>query len=179
MRFCIMKVAIKREKAETSKVDILIIPAWQETSLTAKSPTAQLDACVDGLLSDYIGSGDFSGSLNSTSLLRTKGKIPAPRVLLVGLGKPDAFTVDHLRQASASAATTARKLGVRTMAMVPPACHLGLTEVAQAIVEGALLGLYTLKAFKTVQDDEEKDQLQQLYLLTAGGSAQQALAKGV
>ena len=174
-----MKVAIKRDKAETSKVDILIIPAWQETSLAAKSPAAQLDACVDGLLSDYISSGDFSGSLNSIALLRTKGKIPAPRVLLVGLGKPDAFTVDHLRQASASAATTARKLGVETMAMVPPACNLELTEVAQAIAEGTLLGLYTLKAYKTVQDDGEKDHLQQLYLLASGGSAQQALAKGV
>jgi leucyl aminopeptidase len=174
-----MKVASKRDKAETSKVNVLIVPLWQETSLSAKSPAAQLDACLDGLLSDCLSSGDFSGSLNSTFLLRTMGKIPTPRVLLVGLGKPDAFIVDHLRQASASAATTARKLGVETMAIVPPMENLGLTEAAQAITEGVLLGLYTLKAYKTVQDNEQNDNLRLCHLLASGGSAQQALAKGV
>jgi leucyl aminopeptidase len=175
-----MKVVIKRTKAETAKADMLVVPVWQGTALPTKSPVAQLDARLDGLLSDYLDSGDFSGSLNSTSLLRTRGKIPVPRVLLVGLGKPDTFTLEQLRQASASAATLARKVGVETIAMVPPACDLGLAEVAQAITEGVLLGLYTLKAYKTVfEDDARQESLRELHLLAASGKDQQALAQGV
>ncbi len=175
-----MHVSIKRNKAEASGADVLVVPVWQEAPRPPKSPLAQLDARLDGLLSDYLDSGDFSGSLNSTLLLRTRGSIKTPRVLLVGLGTVDAFRADHLRQASASAATTARQLGVETMAILPPACDLGLTDVGQVITEGALLGLYALKAYKSKKSDDakDKDTLRELQILAASARAQQTLATG-
>ncbi len=175
-----MKVTIKRDKFDKAKADVLIAPAYQDTPIAASSAVAQLNDSLDGLLQDYLDSGDFSGALNSTALLRTRGSILAPRVLLVGLGKPDAFTVDHLRQASASAATTVQKLGVGTMAMLLPAAELDLVTQAQAVTEGALLGLYSLKTYKTVSDEgADKAKLTDLQLLASGGSAQQKLNQGV
>ena len=175
-----MKVSVKRDKFDKAKVDVLVAPVYQETPLEADSPAAQLDARLDGLLSDYLDSRDFSGALNSTTLLRTRGAIAAPRVLLVGLGKPDELTVDHLRQASASAATTAQKLGVGSMAMLLPACPFDLATQAQAVAEGALLGLYELKTYKTAAEaSDDKTPLSALHLLAAGGSAQPQLAHGV
>ncbi len=175
-----MKVTVKRDKFDKAKADVLIVPVYQDTPLEADSAAAQLDASLDGLLSDYLDSRDFSAALNSTTLLRTRGSIPTPRVLLVGLGKPGAFTVDHLRQASASAATTVQKLGVATMAMLLPAAELDLVTQAQAVTEGALLGLYELKTYKTVEEENgSKGQLSELQLLASGGSAQQNLSQGV
>ncbi len=177
-----MQVVIKRAKAETSKVDVLVVPVWYKTPLPAKSPVAQLDARLDGLLSEYLDSGDFPGALNSTSLIRTQGRIQVPRILLVGLGKPEDFTTDHLRQASASAAITARKLGVATMALLPPVCDLKPVDMGQTITEGVLLGLYNLKTYKSesAHDDEPaQDTLRELQILVSGSGAQQGLSTGI
>jgi leucyl aminopeptidase len=175
-----MQVVIKRAKAETSKVDVLVVPVWYKTPLPAKSPVAELDTHLDGLLSEYLDSGDFPGTLNATSLMRTRGRIQAPRILLVGLGKPEEFSIDHLRQASASAALATRKLGVASMALLPPGCDLKPVDMGQAIAEGVLLGLYNLKAYKskkTQEDEPEQDNLRELHILAAGG--QQGLSKGI
>src|SRR3989454_10496578 len=137
-----MQVVVKRDKPERVAADVLAVFLRQEKSLASKSAVAQLDARLEGRIRDYLESGDFSGALNSTALVRTGGKIQAPRVLLVGLGKPEAFTIDALRQASATAVTAARRLGVNSVALVPPAYDVEPGEVGQALTEGALLGLY-------------------------------------
>src|SRR5207302_9372631 len=97
----------------------------------------------------------------------------------VGLGKPEADRLDALRQASATAATTARRLGVSAVALVPPAGDVELGEVAQALTEGALLGLYTLKKYKTAAENEDKDNLRALSILASGSTTQRALESGV
>ena len=154
-----MKVVVKRSRPETATADVLVVPVWQASSLSPKHAVAQLDTHLGGLISEYLDSGDFSGDLNSTMLLRTRGSIKAPRLLLVGLGKTKMFTVDHLRQVSASAVAAARQLGVATVAILPPACDIGLSDLGQAFSEGALLGLYRLKKYKTVPEDNDKDNL--------------------
>jgi leucyl aminopeptidase len=174
-----MQVAIKRDKPEQVAADVLAVFLRQETSLPSKSIVAQLDARLDGRIRDYLDSGDFSGALNSTALVRTGGAIQAPRLLLVGLGPPAAFTVDALRQASATAATAARHLGVQSLALLPPACDIAAGEVSQALTEGALLGLYTLKKYKTEAAETNQDRLSELYLLASGNTAPRALESGV
>jgi leucyl aminopeptidase len=99
--------------------------------------------------------------------------------LLVGLGKPEAFAVDALRQASATAATAARRLGVSSMALVPPVSEVESDEVGQALTEGMLLGLYTLKKYKTASENEDKDNLRELSILASGSTTQRALESGV
>jgi len=173
-----MQVAVKRDKPESVAADVLAVFLRQEKSLASKSAVAQLDVRLEGRIRDFLESGDFSGALNSTALVRTGGKIQAPRVLLVGLGKPDAFKIDMVRQASATAATAARRLGISSLAFLPPAGDLEPVEIGQALTEGALLGLYTLKKYKTAAENDDKDNLRDLYLL-APGNTQRALENGV
>jgi leucyl aminopeptidase len=174
-----MQVVVKRDKPELVAADVLAVFLRQEKSLPPKSVVAQLDARLAGRIRDYLDSGDFSGALNSTALVRTGGAIQAPRVLLVGLGKPEAFTLDALRQASAVAATAGRRLGVSSVALVPPASDAEPGEVGQALTEGALLGLYTLKKYKTAAENEDKDNLRELALLASGSTMQRAMESGV
>src|ERR671936_2412651 len=126
-----MQVVVKRDKPELVAADVLAVFLRQEKSLPPKSVVAQLDARLDGRIRDYLESGDFSGALNSTALVRTGGKIQAPRVLLVGLGKPDAFKIDVVRQASATAVAAARRLGVSSVAHLPPVSDLEPVEIGQ------------------------------------------------
>src|SRR5262245_34299505 len=174
-----MQVAVKRDKPELVAADVLAVFLQQEKSFTPRSATAQLDAHLEGRIRDYLESGDFSGALNSTALVRTGGKIQAPRVLLVGLGKSDAFKIDAVRQASATAVAAARRLGVSSVALLPPASDLEPVEIGQALTEGALLGLYTLKKYKTVTENNDKDNLREISLLASGSTAQRALEDGV
>jgi leucyl aminopeptidase len=174
-----MQVVVKRDKPELVAADVLAVFLRQEKFLPPKSVVAQLDARLAGRIRDYLDSGDFSGALNSTALVRTGGAIQAPRVLLVGLGKPEAFTIDALRQASATAVTAARRLGVSSVALVPPASDVEPGEAGQALTEGAFLGLYTLKKYKTASENEDKDNLRELAILASGSTTQRALESGV
>ncbi len=63
------------------------------------------------------------------------------------------------------------------MAMLLPTSELSPTVQAQAVTEGALLGLYSLKTYKTTEDETDKGQLSELQLLASG--TQPTLAKGV
>ena len=174
-----MLIEITRDKPEAAAADVLAVPLWQGAAVGTRGPAGQLDARLEGLIGDYIKSGDFKGALNSTALLRTRGKIAAPRVLLVGLGeKSPARELEHLRQASASAATATRKLGAASLALLPPAVSAAASELAQAVAEGALLGLYTLKKYKTADDEADQTALERLTLLAGSASGQKDLQRG-
>ena len=174
-----MHIEIKRDKAETTATDVLVLPLWQDARLGSRGAAAQLDTCLEGLIGDYVKSGDFKGALNGTALLRTRGKIAAPRVLLVGLGdKQPERELENLRQAGATAAAAARKLGAASLTVLPPSCSASPSELAQALVEGASLGLYTLKKYKTAQDDAGPDSLDNMTLLAASAATQKELQRG-
>ena len=77
-----MQVVVKRDKPELVAADVLAVFLRQEKSLPPKSVVAQLDARLNGCIRDYLDSGDFSGALNSTALVRTGGAIQAPRATI-------------------------------------------------------------------------------------------------
>lgn len=56
-----------------------------------------------------IAAGDISGKLGETAVLYTNGKIKAERVMVVGLGESEKFSIDEIRRAAASAVWTAEK----------------------------------------------------------------------
>ena len=71
--------------------------------------TGAVDAALDGAISFLIGTGDFTGEAGATALLYTKNGFPAPRVLLVGLGKREKFDLHAARKAAAVAAKALRR----------------------------------------------------------------------
>ena len=67
-----------------------------------------------------VSGGDFGGKAGETALLYGQAG-PAPRLLLVGLGKKDIFTLEKLRRAAATAARRARALKLHSAAFSLPA----------------------------------------------------------
>ncbi|HXF61510.1 MAG TPA: M17 family peptidase N-terminal domain-containing protein, partial [Caldilineaceae bacterium] len=81
--------------------------------------TGALDRALDGAIRQVIATGDFTGEAGTTALLYTNGKLPAPRVLLVGLGKQERFDLHAARKAAATAARAAARLkGVKQVATI-------------------------------------------------------------
>ncbi len=111
------------------------------------------DSALNGCLSRLFEHKEFSGKANSTRLIHTLGKLPAERLLLVGLGKTKELNAERLRQAAGNAMQTLRSARV---ASCTSALHLSdpTGDFLEAACEGALLGSYSFDLYKTRDRDE-------------------------
>ncbi|MEE8186765.1 MAG: leucyl aminopeptidase, partial [Nitrososphaerales archaeon] len=114
-----------------------------------------VDEKTGGAISRRISSGDFSGKLGKTSFLYPPG--PAKRILLVGMGKREEFSLDRLRQTGGTAvkAGQAGKLD-RMVAEVSGMEDLSFSkaDTSQAFAEGLVLGSYKFLDYKSDKGDD-------------------------
>jgi len=117
--------------------------------------TGAVDAAVGHQITAMISTGDITGRFKEITVFPTFDRIPGNRVMVVGLGKREDFTLDRVREVSASAAIKVRDMGLRTFATIVHGAGVGtldLGDAAEALVEGALLGLYRYTEHKTEPD---------------------------
>jgi leucyl aminopeptidase len=104
-----------------------------------------------------VSDGDFGGKAGETALLYGQDG-PAPRLLLVGLGERDLFTLEKLRRAAATAARRARALKLLSAAFSLSALpDTRIREIARTVAEGARLGLYRFDRHKSAAEDHDLD----------------------
>jgi leucyl aminopeptidase len=121
---------------------------------------------VDKLLGGYLGSlyrqKEFSGKQNKTKIIHTLGRLPAERIVLVGLGKKRGLSAEKIRQAAGAAVQSMRDTGVRSIASI---LHLLGDDYGalHAAVEGAYLGGYSFRRYKSKR--EESDSIDEVTLL--------------
>jgi leucyl aminopeptidase len=129
------------------------------------------------MISQLMGEGDVKGKRNETTLVHTLGRLPSPRVLVVGLGKRNAFDARILRNALAVAARQLRRVGAETAAVAAdPLLGLAPDATAQAIVEGMMLGLYAFSRHKN--RTEEERELREIILVEPDPSRAEAVREG-
>jgi len=139
-----MNIQVKHGSIQEAQADALIVNLFEGVDRPAGA-TGAVDKALGGAISDLINMGDFTGKLNQTAVIYTRGGLPAPRVVLVGLGPVADFSVDRVRQAAAKAAKRAGELGAKSIASTAHGAGTGQIDpqvAAQAVVEGTLLGLY-------------------------------------
>jgi leucyl aminopeptidase len=104
------------------------------------------------------------------------GNLRAERLLLVGAGKREDFSLDTVRKVAGSAARFLRGKGARSMAVLRRS-QLDIGNSAQAVVEGVLLGLFEPDMYKT--ENKEERRIDELILVAAAAGSEDALAQGV
>ncbi|MGB2827105.1 MAG: leucyl aminopeptidase [Dehalococcoidales bacterium] len=125
-----------------------------------KSPdgeTAAVDRALGGAVSQLIRQGEIKGKPNEITMLHSFGKLPAARVVVVGLGKKSDLSVNKVRGAVAETCRWLRAREISTIATVPQGANInkiGHGDAAQAIAEGALLGTYTFRKHMTKEEDK-------------------------
>ncbi|HSR32848.1 MAG TPA: leucyl aminopeptidase [Anaerolineae bacterium] len=128
--------------------------------------TGAVDQALGGAIREIIADGDFRGKRGEIALFYPRGALPATRVLVVGLGAQDAFTLQTIREASAAVACKARDLGVPSFSSIVHGSGAGgfpLEEAAQAVVEGTILGLYRYQELKN--EDPDRPDLERFTLV--------------
>lgn len=120
--------------------------------------TGAVDKALGGAISHLVSVGDVKGKFKECFVLPTLGKIPAPRVFILGLGERGKLTVDRIREVSAKAALQARSMRLDSFSTIVHGAGVGgfdLEDAAEAVAEGALLGTYRYARYKTKEEDAE------------------------
>jgi leucyl aminopeptidase len=174
MRVDVVTGEIQKQEAEAIVVNLF------EDAEAPGGATRAVDAALDGQIQALIDGGDVQGKRNEVTVLYPRGAIPAQRVILVGLGKRAAFSLEGVRQAAATAAKRAHDLGVTHLHTVVHGAGAGgiaPAQAAQAVVEGTLLALYRFHELKT-QVNNERPHLAALTLVEFDATRLPALADG-
>jgi leucyl aminopeptidase len=140
------------------EADLLALPVFEDELRGGGAGVVKaLDAILDGAVRAAAKAERFEGKAGQELRLDTVGKAPSARVVLLGLGRRAkaaeglaASGYEALRVAAGQAARAAEKAGARTLAIAAPDLDgLGAAPAARAAAEGALLGAYAFRRYKT------------------------------
>ena len=168
-----MKIDVQATSPLKHPCPALIIGCFEDA---ADELFSACDIALGGCLSRLAASKEFSGKANSSRLIHTLGKLPAERLLLVGLGKKAELDDERLRQAAGNAVQALRAARVASFAT---ALHLaGKTENAlEAVCEGTLLGSYSFDQYKTKEQEDRFSFAGLTLLLPKGLTKKEAAAR--
>ena len=166
-----MNILVKSGEATATTTDVLVCLEYEQDKTWSKA-VRPIDQKLGGQLNALRKSGEFSGKPNNTALLHIDGKLSAKRVLLVGLGTRETVTLDRIRQAMGTAAKRARTAKAKGIVCVMPDVPKStgpIDDVAQAIMEGVILGEYRFNEYRTDRTDDTHS-LQSCTLLTTSNA---------
>lgn len=172
-------IRVKQCRAEAEAAEVLVLLHF-EGERVLRDEAAAVDRALGGALRGLINGGEFDGKANQTAVFHTQGRIPAKRVLLAGLGKKKEVRLDMVRQAMGSAAKRVRQVGAGSFHAVLPDLGMprtGPAQVTQIMVEGAVLGGYEFRQYRTVEENHRKGPTR-LTVIAARGDRLKDLEEG-
>ncbi len=100
-----------------SEVDTTVIIGLFKEERLEESDAAVMESALHRYLRDVLALGDFKGEDQEVAVLYPLGQAPPGRVILVGLGSRDEFSLETARRASGIAVRRALKLGVSELSI--------------------------------------------------------------
>ncbi|HEX6558714.1 MAG TPA: leucyl aminopeptidase [Longimicrobiales bacterium] len=172
-----LRVSVVRAGADQA-TPLLVLPIFEGVSDLA-GLDAEVDKRTGGTIRRVLDQGDFRGRKEETLVLypREGEQVGAKRVLLVGAGKREDYTVERLRRAVGAAARAAERMGLQSLAFSLD--HTGRSSermgeflTARAAAEAAVLAAWDFREMKTIAEASRPAPLQEVVLL-ANSDAQQ------
>jgi leucyl aminopeptidase len=164
-----MEVTFKDLSPEKINADLLAFPVREKR--LEEPALRRLDRLLGGKLSQQIRKSKFTGAEGSILLHSTGGKLGAPHLLLVGMGKEQETEIDLWRRAGARAHKEAASLAGESLAFFFSAPSEA-AKALQAVVEGVVLNSYRFDRYRS-----EKNSRPSLKSLTLAGVKKTAAAE--
>ncbi|HEX5724200.1 MAG TPA: leucyl aminopeptidase [Longimicrobiaceae bacterium] len=174
-----MNLTVARADAATLQTPLLAVLVF-EGDAPEDPALAELDRALGGQVAALRARGDLRGKEGDTLLLYPPtGTIAAERLLLLGVGKADGVHAEALRKAGGTLAKQAARVRAASAALLLPRQGPGAGEAARALAEGAVLGAYAFREWKSpAEDGAEPVELAELTLLAGEGVDEGAAAEG-
>jgi leucyl aminopeptidase len=141
------------------KADAIVVYHYEGVK-QPEGEAAAADKALDGAITQLIKKGDIKGKLNEVTLIHSLGRLPAGRIVVVGLGKKRKLDTNKIRGAVGESCRYLRGKGITSVAGTVPGAginDIGTDDVVQAITEGAMLGLYTFKRHITKKESQRSE----------------------
>ena len=138
------------------KADAIIVNFFEGME-SLDGDIAKVDRALDGAISQLVSQGEIKGKLNEITVVHSLGKLPTARVVVAGLGKQPELSPNKVRGAVAETCRWLRQKYIANVATVAQGAginDISLEDAAQAVTEGALLGLYSFRKHITRKDDK-------------------------
>ena len=108
----------------------------------------QLPSATRKMLEDLQACGELTGKLCECVLIHNPPGLAAARLLLVGAGKQEKFTVNHLARLAGAAARFARGKSIHEAAWIFPSGKIA-PEFVMNVVQGAILADYDADKYRS------------------------------
>ena len=175
-----LKISVRSDKPFDASGDVVIVGVW--ASSNPKKPSfpeavAEADRKLDGALLKHLAKEEFTGKRDQTLSVQTLGRLPASKLVLIGLGDRNAAKDPEIRAFAAKAARAAMGEKAKSFTVVAPS---GVEARLRALAEGLELGAYRFTKYFT-GDRRPKQQLEEASIVTekkAGAAAKKDIALG-
>jgi leucyl aminopeptidase len=138
----------------SARVDVLAFTTFGDPD---KDPLFKaVDTALGGVLKECASGEGFDGKPLQMLAVHTGGKLPAKRVVVVGLGAKSEFATSNLRDVSATVSNFAARVGATSAGFVLPAVK---GHPLQFAAEGVLLGAYRFTRYQTSEDAKKPSSL--------------------
>jgi leucyl aminopeptidase len=143
------------------EVDAIVVNLFEGVEQPSGA-TAAVDKALYGAIGSLISRGEIKGKFGEVKVVHTFEKLPAKMVAIAGLGKREDFNVDKIRSVAGEFCRALRKVNCRKIATILHGAGTGgieLEAAAEAIAEGALLGLYSFAKYKKPEYEDIEEML--------------------
>jgi leucyl aminopeptidase len=173
-----MEIKITAGDITQAKSDVIILNLFEDSPKLG-GEIAKVDKALGGAISQLIQKGEIKGKFKEMTILYSLGKLPSPKVAIIGLGKKSEISQDKIRVVFAEALKTLRQKSpekIDSLAHGAGITGISLESVGQAICEGALLGTYAFR--KHITKTPEYKDIQKLNILVSENKSAASLEKG-
>lgn len=138
-----LSIAIDPGPIEKAGAEVAVVSCF-ENDRPLRGEAGRIDWRLCGAVSELIERGVIHGAAGEAALLPTFGRLRAPRVLLLGLGRSQGFSPLDVKAAARDAVLRLGRLRVQSAAFALPGHWTGLVPegpAAGAILRGAVSAL--------------------------------------
>ena len=143
-----LKISARSAQPVESNADVVVVGVWSLAN-SKKSRLAELgdlDRALGGGLGRMIAKEDFKGKRDQSLTLPTLGRLPANKLVILGLGSHDDFNDADARAFAAKAARAANAEKAKSLVLGIPK---GFEGRYRALAEGLELGAYRFAKYMT------------------------------
>jgi leucyl aminopeptidase len=153
-----MKVTVTVAALASVEADALVVGLYADEP-KPRDAVARLDRALQGHLTEVLAAERFQGKPGQVTYVHTGGRLPARRLIVIGLGRRADLTLETVRRAASAGLRRARELGARVVAIETLGERLPARHRAHAVTEGAILGAYTFDRYKREKTEKRVEEL--------------------